>query len=102
MRCRAMDENSSSCVIAAELKYAGVPKYSRENRVCQEAFFIIMLPSTGLLQASLFPPITSIPLPHPPPPHYHSPVKENAGTKFAFHFRAVTLLRWGGFAHFNE
>lgn len=62
MRCRAMDENSSSCVVAAELKYVGVPEYGRENRVCQEAFFIIMLPSTGLLQASLFPPITSIPL----------------------------------------
>lgn len=84
MRCRAMDENSSSCVVAAELKYAGVRKYSRGNRVCQEAFFIIMLPSMGLLQASHFPPITSIPLPHPPPPHYHTPVKENAGIKLFF------------------
>lgn len=66
MRCpawskiaKALSDKSNGC--CCWIKIHWVPKCSLEIQACQDAFFIIVLPSTGLLPASLFPPPITLP-----------------------------------------
>lgn len=90
---------TNQMVVAAELKYTDVQSAAWKCNACQDAFFIIVLPSTGLLPVFLFPspPSTSIPplLFQPTTSTLPYPLKEYCTHSIAFHFRAVTDLRLG-------
>lgn len=71
---------------------AGIKKKcSLRMQVCQNAFLIIVLPSTGLLLSAclllflpniITPPSPSFPT--PPPPNYHTPLKSIARINLLF------------------